>query len=133
MALYPSSRTLSVSIDCPPERVAAFVSDPANLPQWAAAFVRSMRHTAEGWIAETTIGPVGFEFVPANEYGVLDHFARPAPGVEIRVPMRVVPNHTGSEVLFTVFETPDMKPGQFATDVATVERDLQTLKRVLES
>jgi hypothetical protein len=133
MSLFNQSKTLSVSIDCPPERVATFVADPTNLPKWGSAFVKSIRQTAEGWIAETTIGPVGFEFVPANEHGVLDHFVRPAPGVEIRVPMRVIPNHTGSEVLFTIFETPDMKPGQFAVDIATVERDLQTLKSVLES
>jgi hypothetical protein len=35
-------------------------------------------------------------------------------------------------VLFTVFRRPEMTDQQFADDTAAVERDLRTLKQVLE-
>jgi hypothetical protein len=36
------SKTLSFSIDCPPDRVYAFVSNPEDLPRWATAFAQSV-------------------------------------------------------------------------------------------
>ena len=128
-----NARTLTMSIDRPPADVYAFVTDLENLPRWATSFVRSVHKTRDGWIAETTEGPMGFEYVPRNAFGVLDHVVRPAPGVEVHVPMRVVPNGGGSEVIFTLIQFPGMPPDKFARDIDMVQRDLATLKRVLES
>jgi hypothetical protein len=72
-------------------------------------------------------------FVAKNDFGVLDHYVNPAPGVEIYVPMRVLTNGSGSEVIFTLFRLPKMSDEQFVEDVGMVERDLKTLKNVLES
>lgn len=129
--IFPS-RTLSVAIDCPSDRVCKFVSDPANLPQWATAFCNSARRSADGWVIETAQGPVPIRFVEANPFGVLDHYVNPAPGVEIHVPMRVVANGSGSEVTFTLFWRAGMTNEQFAQDQAMVENDLETLRAVLE-
>jgi predicted 3-demethylubiquinone-9 3-methyltransferase (glyoxalase superfamily) len=123
---------LGVSIDCPAERVYAFVADPENLPRWATAFVRAVRRSAAGWVVDTPGGPVGFRFVERNDLGVLDHYVSPSPGVEILNPMRVVPRGAGSEVIFTLFQLPDTSDEAFAEDAAMVERDLRTLKAVLE-
>ena len=133
MARTLTSKTLTVSIERPPGEVYAFVTDVRNLPRWATSFVTSVRQTAEGWIAETVEGAMGFEYVPRNDFGVLDHVVRPAPGVEIHVPMRVVPNGGGSEIIFTLVQFPGMPPEKFARDIDMVQRDLATLKRVLES
>jgi hypothetical protein len=46
--------------------------------------------------------------------------------------MRVVPNGAGSEVLFTLFRSPAMSDDKYAEDASLVDRDLQTLKRLLE-
>lgn len=132
MASVLSSRTLSVSIDCPPARVYAFVANPENLPTWASGLGRSVRKSDTGWVVETPQGPMPFRFVAKNDLGVLDHVVSPAPGTEIYVPMRVVPNGSGSEVLITIFRLPDTSDEQFAEDLRLVERDLATLKRVLE-
>lgn len=133
MTSLSRSRTLTVSIDCPPERVHAFASNPENFPKWASSFVKSVKRVGTEWVAETTEGPVGIRFVPENEFGVLDHVATPAPGVEIRVPMRVVPNGSGSEVVFTLYQQPGMSDERFDRDTGMVERDLRTLKRLLET
>lgn len=66
-------------------------------------------------------------------WGVLDHWVTPAPGVEVYVPMRVVANGEGSEVIFTLFQQPGMTDEQFAADARLVEQDLATLKKVLET
>jgi hypothetical protein len=71
-------------------------------------------------------------FVKNNDLGVLDHYVTPAPGVEVYVPIRVLPNGSGSTVLFTLFQLPGMSDEKYAEDAGLVTRDLETLKRVLE-
>jgi hypothetical protein len=71
-------------------------------------------------------------FADRNDYGVLDHFVTPAPGVGIYVPMRVLPNGSGSEVVFTLFRLPEMSEEEFDRDAGMVERDLRVLKSALE-
>lgn len=73
------------------------------------------------------------KFVEQNKFGVLDHFVIPRRGLEILNPMRVVPNGSGSEVMFTLFQLPDMPDEKFVTDAGWVERDLMMLKKVLEA
>lgn len=46
--------------------------------------------------------------------------------------MRVLSNGVGSEVLFTLFRLPDMSDEKYAEDMRMVERDLRTLKDLLE-
>lgn len=98
------SRTLSVSIDCSPARVYAFVRNVENLPRWAGGLASAVRK------------------------GVVTL----APGVDILNPMRVVANGSGSEVSFTLFQLPGTSAEKFAEDAGLVERDLRALKRVLE-
>ena len=132
MSTTLAARTLTVSIDSPPDEVYGFVSSPENLPRWATAFCRSIRRADSGWIVEMPQGEVTVRFVPRNTMGVMDHFVTAAPGVEIYVPMRIVANGAGSEVLFTLFRLPGMTDEEFAADAGMVERDLGTLKKVLE-
>jgi len=132
MAVLLKSRTLSVSINCDPGRVYEFVSKPENLPKWAKMFCRSIKKSNGKWIAETPQGPVKVRFTGKNNFGVLDHYVNPGPGVEVFVPMRVVPNGSGSEVFLTLFQTAGMSDERFAEDIRWVEQDLKTLKRILE-
>jgi uncharacterized protein YndB with AHSA1/START domain len=127
------SRTLSVSIECPPDRVYAFVRNPENIPRWAGGLGKSVRRSGEAWILETADGPLGFAFVADNDFGVLDHRVTIAAGVDILNPMRVVANGSGSEVSFTLFQLPGMTSTKFDEDAGLVERDLRALKKLLES
>ena len=126
------SRTLSVTIACHPRKVYEFASNPENLPQWATGLGKSVRKSDAGWIAETPQGPMQLRFAEKNDFGVLDHYVTTAQGVEIYVPMRVVPNGSGSEVIFTLFKMSGMSDKRFAEDAGMVERDLKALKGVLE-
>lgn len=128
-----STRTLSISIACAPDAVYEFIRDPRNLPRWAPAFCKAVAPAGDAWTVETPEGPVGLRFVERNAFGVLDHYVRLASGLEIYVPMRVVRNDDGSEVLLTVFRTLAMSDQRFEEDAGFVQQDLNTLKTVLEA
>lgn len=133
MAPVLESQTLSITIACPPRQVYEFASNPGNLPRWAAGLCKSVKKSDAGWIADTPQGPVKIRFAEKNDFGVLDHYVKLASGAEVYVPMRVVPNGSGSEVIFTLFKMPGMSDKQFAEDAGIVERDLKTLKSLLEN
>lgn len=80
----------------------------------------------------TPQGPVKARIARQNDGGVLDHFLTPVSGREVFVPMRVVSNAAGSEVIFTVFQQPGMPDENFARDIGWVEEDLNTLKTIME-
>ena len=126
------SKTLTVSVKCEPQKACRFVTNPENLPKWATAFCKSVRKEKEEWIVETAQGPVTIRFVPKNDLGVADHYVTPSPGVDIYVPMRVVANGADSEIMLTLFQLADMSDDVYARDIQWVERDLRTLKGMLE-
>ncbi len=125
--------TLSVSIASPPMAVAAFVADPRNLPHWAGGLCRSVRQVGDDWRIDTGEGEVGLHFSGPVEHGILDHVITLSPDLQVQVPMRVVPNEEGSEVLFTLFRPPAMTEHRLQQDMALVQADLERLRQVMES
>jgi polyketide cyclase/dehydrase/lipid transport protein len=132
MSTMHAVRILSVSIGCPSDKVYEFVANPENLPKWANGLGRSVKKTDRGWLVETPQGPVTVRFAERNNFGVLDHYVTVVPGVEVYVPLRVIANGSGSEVIFTLFRLPEMTEEKFAEDQKLVEQDLRTLKNLLE-
>lgn len=127
------AETISIAIDRPSDDVARFVLNPANLPQWAAGLGSSIRQDGKDWIVETAGGPVTIKFVPPNPFGVVDHVVILSEDTDVYIPMRVLQNGTGSEVLFTLFQLPGMEDDQFNADLDAVRADLTRLKFILES
>jgi len=126
------SRTLSVWIDRDPDAVYAFLSIPQNFMRWASGLADSLRREGDGWVAETPEGTMRVRFTPPNPFGIADHWVIPPAGPEIAIPIRVLANGGGSEVTLHLFRLPEMDDARFARDAEWVERDLATLKRVLE-
>ena len=127
------SCTLSVSIDRPAVDVARFVADPRNLPQWAGGFCKAVNSDGDHWRVQTDEGEFGLRFMASVEHGVLDHVIEIADDLQVYVPMRVVPNGEGSEVLLTMFRQPAMTEHRWQTDLSLVRADLETLRTVMES
>lgn len=125
-------RHVSVSIDRSPAEVYEFASNPENLPRWAFGVARTIRHVDGEWIADAPEGPVRLRFAPRNDLGVLDHEVVLASGASVHVPIRVIPNGSGSEVVLTLVRARGVSDEKFAEDARWVERDLNALKRLLE-
>jgi hypothetical protein len=62
----------------------------------------------------------------------MDHYVDTGKGPEVYVPMRVIANAEGAEVLLTLFRQPQMTQEQFLADAEWVKRDLSSLKDLLE-
>ena len=126
------ARTVSVSIARPWEEVYEAVRRPEDFPKWASGLSASpLERDGDRWNAAGPDGPVRVRFTEHNAFGVMDHCVGLGTGPEVYVPMRVVPNGAGAEVLVTVFRRPGMSEEAFAADAAWVMRDLLALKALL--
>lgn len=84
------------------------------------------------WIGQSPMGQVRIKFADTNRFGVLDHDVTLESGATFHNPMRVVPNGEGSEVIFTLYRQPGATDEAFQKDAAWIEKDLKTLKSLLE-
>lgn len=125
-------RNISVSIHRPPKDVYAFISNGENVPRWAMGLGNEIRRVDAEWLAEGPLGKIKVRFAPPNELGVADHDVIFETGVVVHNPIRVVPNGTGSTVIFTLMRLPGVSEQEFNEDAQTVEKDLTTLKALLE-
>jgi uncharacterized protein YndB with AHSA1/START domain len=132
MPLPFETRLISISIARSPQEVYDFVADPKNLPRWASGLGTSIAKVNGQWVAQTPQGPVKVRFAPPNGLGVLDHYVTLPTGRETYVPLRVIPNNTGSELTFTLFRQPGMADQKFLEDAEWVLKDLTKLKEILE-
>jgi hypothetical protein len=82
---------------------------------------------------DTPTGRVGVAFAPRNKYGVLDHDVTLSSGEVIYIPVRVITDGSGCEVVFTLRRLPGMSDRDFERDADAVAADLTRLKRVLET
>jgi hypothetical protein len=131
-AVTNESKTVTVRIERPFADVYAFLVDPGNWNQWAFGLGKRIRHTAEGWVADSNGEVVKVEFTPLNEYGVLDHtLVRPS-GQRIYVPLRLISSGGGCELQFTLFRDPGMSDTQFGSDAQFVQKDFNGLKQLME-
>lgn len=92
-----------------------------------------MRREPDGsWTSDQAGVQVRIAFAPRNDFGVLDHTVTLPDGGIAHVPMRVIANGAGTEVIFTLLRQPEMTDETFAADAAWVERDLGRLREVVE-
>ena len=125
---------VSVTITRPPWMVYDYAANPENLSHWASGLSKSkIKKSGDLWIADSPMGEVKVKFADKNPFGILDHDVTLPNGTTVHNPLRVVTNLEGSEVMFTVFRQPQMSDQDFAKDLSTVKKDLETLKHVLES
>ena len=128
-----SSRHITETIERAPSDVYAFVSDPRTLPAWASGLSTTIEQVDGEWVAESDLGRVTVVFAADNPYGVLDHVVTLPDGTAVTNPLRVVPNGDGSDVVFSLFRSPDGDLDSFESDAAAVVRDLARLKVLLEN
>lgn len=126
-------RYLGIFIRRSAQEVYDFAAAPEHLSQWASGLGKTLRQIDGRWIADGPAGEVAVRFAERNAFGVLDHWVTTAQGVEISIPLRVIPDGHGSNLMLTLFRRPGLSDEQFEADAAWVLRDLATLKRLLEA
>jgi hypothetical protein len=110
------TKKLSVSIDRPADEAYEFLCVPENFARWASGMQGA-----------------SVRFSERNRHGVLDHAVRTEQGVEVYVPLRVLPRGARCELELTLFRSPDMSDEKFAADAQWVMKDLLAAKRLLEA
>ena len=126
------SRTITVRIDRRFDHVYEFLADPANWNQWAFGLGKNIRRSRDGWIADSDGAIARVRFTPRNNFGVVDHTVIRPSGQRVYVPLRLIVNGGGCELLFTLFREPNVSDAKFASDAGFVQRDLNGLKSLLE-
>jgi len=125
-------RNISVSIRRSPQDVYAFISNGENVPRWAKGLGHTSRREGEEWVVEGPVGKARVRFAPPNNLGVADHDVVLETGATVHNPIRVLPNGTGSTVIFTLMRLPQVSDQEFDEDAGAVTRDLTSLKALLE-
>lgn len=127
------SRHLGIRIARPAGEVYDYVSQPANLPEWAAGLGHSIDLIDGRWVAESPLGPIVVRMAEPNPHGVLDHWVTLETGECFYNPMRVIADGDGCELVFTLRRQPGVSEADFDRDATAVTADLTALRRLLES
>jgi uncharacterized protein YndB with AHSA1/START domain len=124
------SVTRSISIQAPPSAVLDVVADARTLPDWAPGFARSVRPEGSHWIVDTGAGEALIDLAVSRERGTVDIVSveEPRRGVFTRV----LANGDGSEYLFTQFFPDSATDADVQRQVAVVEGELETVRRLIE-
>lgn len=124
-----AARTYSISIDRNWQALYDAIWQPGIFAKWASGLAQSaLRQEGDRWITEGPDGAIAIRFTPRNPFGVMDHVVEVPDGSPVVVPMRVIPNGEGAEVLLTLFRQPGMTDEMFARDAKWMTRDLRALK-----
>ena len=127
------ARTYSVSIRREWKALYAQIWRPDFFPNWAAGLAESdLRAEGDHWIADGPVGAIRIGFTPHNDFGVMDHWVDPGDGNIVHVPLRIVGNAEGAEVMLTLYRQPDMDDERFSADAKLIMRDLRALKTLIE-
>jgi hypothetical protein len=128
------THTLTVTINAPLVKVAADLADPTTHPSWATEFYAGpVRPTAGGdFIAPVPMmgGQVRHRIDADIARGILDlYFAPQGAAYGPPIPVRLVPNSDGVDVLWTLARFPGVSDQAWQQGLAAMARELQALKR----
>lgn len=132
------TRTLTVTIDAPFEAVVKDLADPLAQTEWATEFFAGPGiEGADGTVvAQVPMmgGEVVFRVEAVEEHGILDLYLAPT-GAPFGppLPVRVVRNGDGVDVLWTLSRMPGVPDEGWQQGIASMERELQDLRRRFEN
>lgn len=123
------ARTLSITVARDWRALYEALWRPESFPLWASGLSASpLEPDGDAWKARGPEGPIRIRFTGHNAFGVMDHRVELQDGRVVHVPMRVVANGEGAEVMLTLYRQPGMSEDAFRRDQDWVRRDLQHLR-----
>ncbi len=121
--------TRSISIAAPPEAVLAVVGDPYRLPEWAPAFATAVEPDGDNWLIGSGDAQFAITVRVSAEHGTVDLLSPNNATFGAR--MRVLHNHTGSELVFTLVFPAGVAPEAIRAQMETVEAELETVRALV--
>lgn len=125
-------KILNVTANVPFKKAYEFAHRPENFPKWAAGLSTSLKRDGDDWKAETPAGTAVIQFSDYNQYGVLDHRVKLDGKPEVYIPLRMIENGKATEIVFVLYRQPEMDDAAFRTDIQAVQKDINSLKSLLE-
>jgi uncharacterized protein YndB with AHSA1/START domain len=122
--------TRSISIAAPPEAVLAVVGDPYRLPDWAPGFATAVEPDGDDWLIGSGDARFAITVRVSAEHGTVD--LQPPGNATFGARMRVLHNHTGSELVFTLVFPAGAEPEAIRAQMETVEDELKTVRTLVE-
>lgn len=129
-----TTRTVAVTIDAPIEQVTRDLADPATHPEWATEFFAGPAQPGEGGEVRVDVplmgGPARMRAESDVERGIVDLYLAPGDApYGSALPIRLVRNGDGVDVLFTLARFPGQADDAWEAGVASMERELDGLRR----
>ncbi len=127
------TETVVMTIDAPPSRLSEDLANPGSHLEWATEFFagEAVDQGDGTWSMNVPRmgGPVIFRTDGATELGVIDMYIAPV-GAPFGppLPVRVVPNGDGADVLFTLARIPGQTDEEWDEGIASMQRELLNLK-----
>lgn len=128
-----TTETVRITIDAPFDTVVSDLADPLTHPEWATEFfagpVRSAGNGEYTVAVPRMGGDVRMTLDTDGAAGRIDLFLAPL-GASFGppLPIRVVPNGDGVDVLFTLARFPGQSDADWAEGLASMKRELDHLK-----
>lgn len=127
-----SSHTLSVAIPRNWVDLYETIWKPEFFSKWASGLSQTpLEPDGNCWRGTGPMGAVKVRFTEHNPFCIMDHYVNTGLSKEVFVPMRIVANGAGSQLLITLFRQPLLSDERYAQELERVKNDLQTLRNLL--
>ena len=125
-----NQHTVTAAFTAPPEEVFTYLADIEKLPEWATEFARELRLVDGHCKVVNRTGEFFVEIRADRGTGVIDMLAGPSEDALLCFPTRVVATPAGgSAFTFTMFQAPGQPDEQFASQHASLLREVGNLER----
>ncbi|HHJ17557.1 MAG TPA: hypothetical protein ENJ80_12745 [Gammaproteobacteria bacterium] len=128
------SKTLTVAIDAPYEKIMTDLADPMTHPEWAKEFFAGPAEKSKyGYVLAPVPmmgGAVKFKIESDITLGILDLYLAP-PDADFGTPLqvRVIRNGDGANVLWTLLRFPGMSDSNWEDGLVSMSKELCELKK----
>jgi hypothetical protein len=121
-----------LAIGAPRAVVIALLADARRLPEWAPAFARAVAPEGEHWRVDLGGGAeVLIDVVVDEERGTIDLIRPGDPSTGAK--LRVLHNGAGCAFVFSMVFPPGAPEAAVAAQMATIEEELETVRRIAEA
>jgi len=127
-----NSRTHSTTVAAWHADVFVYLSQSANIPEWAPGFAREVRVDGDDVLVTNDAGERRVRVRLNEEFGIVDFLAVRADGLRFSSTIRIVATGAhATEVLFTLFRIPGEYDENFAERAEVIPGELAFVQRVL--